>query len=355
MKQVETDKRNVPHSSDTVREAFGQYLVVAGKITPDALIRAQQIAYESHERFELVLTKLGLITETDLAQTLADHLKLPLASPNDFPEAPVLEDRLGEKFLREAQFIPLEERDGGIAIAFANPLDSYTRDAIRFAVGKPVIPYVAYPAELDADYLKLYGENRTDLGRLTEAARERSDEGLRDDLDRLRDSASEAPVIKLVNQLIHRAVEAHASDIHIEPMENELRVRYRIDGVLQSVESPPQQLASAIISRVKVMTKLNIAERRLPQDGRIGLAVRGKDIDFRVSPVPTRHGESVVLRILDRAHIALDFAALGFDEETVRGLRALLEQPHGILRVTGPTGSGKTTTLYAGLLELNTV
>lgn len=355
VKQVEADNGRVSRPSDTVRDVFGQFLVKAEKITPDALARARQIANESREHFELVLTKLGLITERDLAQALADHLKLPLASPDDFPKTPVLEDRLSEKFLREAQFIPLEDRDDGIAIAFANPLDSYTMDAIRFAVGKPVIPYIAYPAELEAAYLRLYGENRADLGRLTQAARERSDEGLRDDLDRLRDSASEAPVIKLVNQLIHRAVEAHASDIHIEPMENELRVRYRIDGVLQQIESPPQQLASAIISRIKVMTKLNIAERRLPQDGRIGLAVRGKDIDFRVSTVPTSHGESVVLRILDRAHIALDFAALGFDEETIRGLRALLEQPHGILLVTGPTGSGKTTTLYAALLELNTV
>ncbi|HUD53461.1 type II secretion system ATPase GspE, partial [Parvibaculum sp.] len=175
-----------------------------------------------------------------------------------------------------------------------------------------------------------------------------------DDVERLKDIASEAPVIRLVNLLITRAVEARASDIHIEPMDGELRVRYRVDGVLQEVESPPQRLSSAVISRIKIMAKLNIAERRLAQDGRIRLAVRGKDIDFRVSTTPTIHGESVVLRILDRGSLKLDFAALGFDDEILGAFRDVLDRPHGILLVTGPTGSGKTTTLYTSLLELNT-
>jgi general secretion pathway protein E len=337
------------------RAAFGQHLLNNGKITPDALARAEQISAESRERFELVLTRLGIISERDLAEALAGFLTLPLASLQDYPSSPVLEDKFSNKFLREAQFIPLEERKDGVAIALANPLDEYTSEAIRFAIGKPLIRYVSYPSDLEAAFLRLYGEDKSDKGRLLEAARDRADEGLSDDLDRLKDIASEAPIIKLVNQLIARAVEIRASDIHIEPMENELRVRYRIDGVLQKVESPPQQLSSAVISRIKIMTKLNIAERRLAQDGRIGMAVRGKDIDLRVSTTPTIHGESVVLRILDRGHIELNFAALGFEDDIVETLRTLLEQPHGILLVTGPTGSGKTTTLYAALVELNTI
>lgn len=337
------------------RANFAQHLLVAGKITPEALTRAEQIASESRERFELVLTRLGTISERDLADALAEFLELPLATAQDYPAAPVLEDRLSRKFLREAQFVPLEERADGVAIALTNPLDDYTSNAIRFAIAKPLIRYVAYPADLEAAFLRLYGEDNLDKGRLLDAARDRADEGLNDDLDRLKDIASEAPVIKLVNQIIARAVEIRASDIHIEPMENELRVRYRVDGVLQKVESPPQQLASAVISRIKIMTKLNIAERRLAQDGRIGMAVRGKDIDLRVSTTPTIHGESVVLRILDRDHLELDFAALGFEDDVTRLLRDLLEQPYGILLVTGPTGSGKTTTLYAALVELNTI
>ena len=347
-------KGGVP-ALEASRLAFGRYLLTLGKLTPDALTRAEGIARESRERFEVVLTRLGLIAERDLADALASFLDLPIALPRDYPTSAVLDEQLSRRFMREAQFIPLEERKDGVAIAMTNPLDSYTTEAIIFAIGKPIIRYVAYPADLEAAFKRLYGEDNLQIGRLAEAARDRAGDGISDDLDRLKDIASEAPVIKLVNQLIARAVEIRASDIHIEPMEHELRVRYRVDGVLQKIEAPPQQLGSAVISRIKIMTKLNIAERRLPQDGRIGMAVRGKDIDLRVSTTPASHGESVVLRILDREHVALDFVALGFEEDVIRALRALLEQPHGIFLVTGPTGSGKTTTLYAALTEINTL
>ncbi len=183
-----------------------------------------------------------------------------------------------------------------------------------------------------------------------------SDEATRseDDIEHLRDLASEAPVIRLVNLVIQRAVEQRASDIHIEPFENRLKVRYRIDGVLQEVESPPAASTAAVISRVKIMAKLNIAERRLPQDGRIMLRVQGKELDLRVSTVPTSWGESVVMRILDRESIVFDFHTLGFTDEFLPQFMKVLELPHGILLVTGPTGSGKTTTLYTALSRLNT-
>ncbi len=176
-----------------------------------------------------------------------------------------------------------------------------------------------------------------------------------EDAERLKDLASEAPVIRLVNQLIARAVETHASDVHLEPLPDRLRVRYRYDGVLHEVESPPARLQAAIISRIKIMARLDIAERRLPQDGRIKLTVRGHEIDFRVSTMPSLHGETVVLRVLDRTAVEFDYRKLGLPDDIRSGFERALELPNGMVLVTGPTGSGKTTTLYTGLLKLNTV
>ncbi|MGD0145056.1 MAG: type II secretion system ATPase GspE, partial [Rhizomicrobium sp.] len=332
---------------------FARHLVAQGKLAEAALERAKRARADESERLEVVLTRLGLISERDLADTLAGYLELPLAAASEFPDAPILEDRLGRKFLRERHLVPIEDRADGIVIAMAYPLDAYATDAVRFAVGKPVLRKVAVPSDLDAAFERLYGDGKSAIRQIVDNTKDRASETRDDDVDRLKDIASEAPVIRLVNLLIARAVESRASDIHIEPTASELRVRYRIDGVLQQVESPPQRLSSAVISRIKIMAKLNIAERRLPQDGRIGIAVRGKDIDLRVAISPTIHGERVTLRILDREHVKLDFAALGFDDGVAGTLRGILNKPYGIFLVTGPTGSGKTTTLYAALLELN--
>jgi general secretion pathway protein E len=337
-----------------VREAFGRHLVQTSKLAAAGLERAERLASESGERLEIVLTRLGLVSERDLAEAFAKFLNLPLAMAKDFPDEPLFEDKFSHKFLKEAQLIPLEDGPTGLAVAAVNPLDTYALDAVRFAIGKQVAVRVAYPADFETAYERLYGDGKSIIHQILETTGERRDESASDDVERLKDIASEAPVIRLVNLLITRAVEARASDIHIEPMEGELRLRYRVDGVLQEVESPPQRLSAAVISRIKIMAKLNIAERRLAQDGRIRLAVRGKDIDFRVSTTPTIHGESLVLRILDRGTLKLDFAALGIDDDIARAFRDVLDRPHGILLLTGPTGSGKTTTLYTALLELNT-
>jgi general secretion pathway protein E len=334
--------------------SFAEHLIATGKVQPQAIERAQHLAVESQERLESVLTRLGLITERDLAEALSQFLRLPLAVAADYPPQPILEDQLGRKFLREAKVLPLREVPEGVIVAMANPLDSYAAHAVRFAVGKPVLPHVALPADLEAAHERLYGDGKSGIHQISGETKEHVGDSIADDVDRLKDIASEAPVIRLVNLLITQAVEAGASDIHVEPMGNELRVRYRIDGVLRPVESPPQRLASAIISRVKIMAKLNIAERRLGQDGRVAMAVRGKDIDLRVATTPTIHGESVVIRILDRAHVELDLVSLGFDDSVIGRFRALLTKPHGIVLVTGPTGSGKTTTLYSALSEINT-
>ncbi|HEX9535857.1 MAG TPA: GspE/PulE family protein, partial [Stellaceae bacterium] len=209
---------------------------------------------------------------------------------------------------------------------------------------------------LEAALERLYAE----LGEGSDAEEVLNDmaadaEPAEEDAERLKDLASEAPVIRLVNQLIARAVETHASDVHLEPFPDRLRIRYRYDGVLHEVEPPPARLQAAVISRIKIMARLDIAERRLPQDGRIKLTVRGHEIDFRVSTIPSLHGEKVVLRILDRTAVEFDYAKLGLPADIRQGIERALDLPNGMVLVTGPTGSGKTTTLYTGLLKLNTV
>ena len=218
---------------------------------------------------------------------------------------------------------------------------------------KDSIPAVGLRSEIDDLIERWYGQGRSAMGTIVESA-DGEGGGDVDDVEHLRDLASEAPVIRLVNLVIQRAVELRASDIHIEPFESRLKVRYRVDGVLEEGESPPTNLTAAVISRIKIMARLNIAERRLPQDGRIMLRVQGKELDLRVSTVPTAHGESVVMRLLDRETVVFDFYRLGFTDEFLPRFEQVLKQPHGILLVTGPTGSGKTTTLYTALSKLNT-
>lgn len=338
----------------SVRSGVISHLLSSGKLSLSALERAERVARESGDKLEGILTRLGLVAEAELAETTASVCSLPIISRGDGPDEPLLEEILSRKFLIGTKTIPLALDDDGLLLGMVDPLDDEAVEAIRFACALPVRRGILLPADFEALYDRLYGEGKSEVRQITDhVGGEVGEDGV-DDFDRLRDSASEAPVIRLVNLLITRAVEARASDIHIEPMDGELRIRYRVDGVLREIEAPPQRLGTAIISRIKIMAKLNIAERRLAQDGRIRLAVRGKDIDFRVSTTPTIYGESVVLRILDRSGLHLNFDALGLSSRIQESLHEILQQPHGILLVTGPTGSGKTTTLYSALLELNT-
>jgi general secretion pathway protein E len=281
-------------------------------------------------------------------------LNLPLVRPGDYPEIPATNGGVSPRFLKDSRVIPLFEDEQGLTVAMSNPTDDYVLAALRLATGKTITPRVGIPTELEVAFERLYGSGRSAMGQIVDSI------GLADNLtdeeqiQHLKDLASEAPVIRLVNLMIARAVESRASDIHIEPFENRLKVRYRVDGVLREVESPPSRLSAAVISRIKIMAKLNIAERRLPQDGRIQLRAQGKEIDLRVSTVPTLWGESVVMRILDKASVVLDFEVLGFSPRTLKRFLDILHMPHGILLVTGPTGSGKTTTLYTALQTLNT-
>ncbi|MGH8113105.1 MAG: type II secretion system ATPase GspE, partial [Rhodanobacteraceae bacterium] len=327
-----------------------------GRLKPEDLARTERLLAEAPEtRLTPLLARLGLVSERDLAEAWAETLKLSLLSAKDAPAAPP-ETPLSVRFMKQYHAVPLAESDVALQLAVADPGDPYVAHAVQLACGRPVSLIVAARSEVDDLIERWYGTGRTALGTIVEGLEgEGSDaDSGADDIERLRDLASEAPVIRLVNLLIQRAVEARASDIHIEPFENRLKVRYRIDGVLHEVEAPPASSTAAVISRVKIMARMNIAERRLPQDGRIMLRVQGKELDLRVSCIPTSFGESVVMRILDRGSVVLDFDSLGFDERTLPPFLHVLGEPHGILLVTGPTGSGKTTTLYTALSKINT-
>ncbi len=304
---------------------------------------------------EDILFNAGLITVEEFRLALEDLFGAPFATQADFPQEPLLINNLSTQFMKESKFIPCRLEEGVLTIIMGNPLDFYTLDAIRLATNHDIRVLTGREDEILIAIERFYGSGSTSMEKIIEdidSIPEYQAE-IEENIDHLRDMASEGPVIRLVNLIITRAIELRASDIHFEPFEDQFRVRYRIDGVLHDVESPPKRLQAAIVSRVKIMAKLNIAERRLPQDGRIMLRVKGKEIDFRVSTVPTIYGESIVLRILDKSSIVLDIEKLGFPEDTLTGFKDLIRRPHGIILVTGPTGSGKTTTLYCALEKIN--
>ncbi len=323
-----------------------------GKLDQRGLSRAQGLTRVSGEPLHLILCRLGLVGEADMAKALAENLELPLAGEANYPARPVLADRVATSFLRTSRVLPLADGARAVAVAMADPLDRYAVQALELLLEKPVARWVAVPADLDRQIERLYGDG--DGASATPPGALAGDAVARADVERLKDMASEVPVVRLVNQMIAEAVAARASDIHDEPYEGELRLRHRIDGVLRPVKAPSAALHAGIVSRIKIMAGLNIVERRLPQDGRCKVNVEGREIDIRVSCLPTMHGESVALRILDKASAPLDLERLGFDAGVLERMRDLLDRATGMLLVTGPTGSGKTTTLYAALQRLNT-
>ena len=331
-------------------DRLGRLLVETGRCDARSLDRARRAAEESGGRLDTILLGLGLVSERGLTDCYAELLGLPVVATGRYPVEPILPERLAARFLRDVRALPIAIEPGLLTVALADPLDPFALSAIMAATGLAVQAEIAVPIELEAAFDRLYPRDDAPQHHGEDDA-----EPLEEDAERLKDLASEAPVIRLVNQIIFRAVETRASDIHIEPFEDRLRVRYRYDGVLHEMESPPPRLIPAITSRIKIMARLDIAERRLPQDGRIKLAVRGQEIDFRVSTIPSLHGETVVLRVLDRNAVTFDYEKLGLAPQVVHRIDEMLALPNGIVLVTGPTGSGKTTTLYTGLLTLNAV
>lgn len=298
---------------------------------------------------DTVILELGLMNESRLADHQALFLGLERAGPADFPDDLSQADALPAEFLKRAQLIPICHTPERVVIATAKPLEPDCARALGYYLGRDVQLRVATAGDVSAFFKRIaLDDPHASLGEPAD-----SGEAIEDDVERLRDVAREAPVIRQVNRLIASAAERQASDIHIEPLEDRVEVRFRIDGVLANAETLAKDMQAGIVSRIKIMARLNIAEQRLPQDGRIKIPVRGDEIDLRVSTIPTLHGESVVLRILNRETVALDFPSLGFAPPSVAKLRRLISQANGIMLVTGPTGSGKTTTLYTALKELN--
>lgn len=336
--------------TESVEKKIGERLVDAGFVSARDLEKALVAQAEMGGFLGQVLVRLGLCSELDVGRILADQLELPLILAGDYPEVfPVLPG-VTQHFLHVHQVLPVEVTEDRVECAMAVPQDVFVRKALRLASRREVVVRMGLESDIQAGLNRLREESESagDADTSVEL-----DAGENDFVEHLRDLASEAPVIRIVNNLVAQAVDLNASDVHVEPFEGALHLRYRVDGVLQEVEPPPYSLAPAITSRIKLLAKLNIAERRLPQDGRIRMRLKGRDLDLRVSTVPTVHGESVVMRVLDKSNVRLGLGDMGFADDLLATYSGLLERPHGILLVTGPTGSGKTTTQYASLAKLD--
>jgi general secretion pathway protein E len=328
-------------------EGFLDYLNQNNLMDSIACKRVATAMQGSGQPVDTILLELGLLEEHKLADALASYMELERITAVELNQLPALEISVPQSFLRRSFILPIAEENGFITIATARPLDAAPPKALAYFLGRKLIIKVAVVSELKKQLADLYTEDSQT------AVDAESPDIASGDVERLRDIASEVPIIRLLNRLITAAVDRDASDVHIELLEDHIRVRYRIDGALQVVEALDRSLQLGLVSRIKILARLNIAEQRLPQDGRIRIAVKGRDIDLRVATTPTLYGENVVLRILDRKGMALDLAALGFDDKAVAQLGRILTAPNGVILVTGPTGSGKTTTLYAALTLLN--
>jgi len=323
------------------------------KLSASELKKVKQVKKTSvAESLPLLLVKLGLCSELDVADAFVESGHFEKVTSGQYPLEMQLPGTVSLRFLKNYHVIGLSHTDNDITVAMMDPEDQSNIDALRLATGKSVIPKVGLLSEIDAALDVQYGEDRSKMDKLLDDLA--IDDLGEEDLEHLKDLASEAPVIKMVNLIMQRAIETKASDIHIEPFEQTLKVRLRVDGVLQEIDAPNVKSTAAVISRIKIMAKLNIAERRLPQDGRIKVQMLGKELDLRVSSIPTMYGESVVIRLLDKENTVLDFAGLGFAGRHLQQFIDVLSQPHGIILITGPTGSGKSTTMYAALKQLNT-
>jgi len=337
--------------SQTAVKPIGQMLRERGLVSDEDLNNALALQKERRDKLGKILVDLGYVAERDVLTVLSEQLNTPVFN-GEYPAVPIATDKLPYRFLKSFHLIPVHFAENVLSIVMSDPIDFETLSALRLRTGATLKVFIGLESEIDDQLERLYGSEEEGK-RLIETLGDPSatDE---ENIEHLRDLASEAPVIRMVNLIISRAVESRASDIHIEPFERDLRLRYRVDGVLHNVDAPPNPMRAAIISRIKLMAKLNIAERRLPQDGRIKLKVLGREIDLRVSTLPTMYGESVVLRILDKSNTALiDLRRIGFPEDLYEKICAMTSKPHGIFLVTGPTGSGKTTTLYSAMKRIN--
>jgi type IV pilus assembly protein PilB len=330
---------------------LGEVLVEQGLVTPDDLSRAMRAREENGRLLGRVLIDMGLVKEADLVAALARQIGLRFVDLSDSTVDPIAAAMLPEQVAKRYRALPIGYEDSKIIVAMADPANLFALDDIRTITGMDVLPVVATAADIDAAIRK-YGRFDQSVEALgNEAALAADDDVLA--LEKAAAAVEDGPIVKMINLLITQAIGDRASDIHIEPTERDVRVRYRVDGVLHEVMRSPKNIQAGLISRMKVMADLNIAERRIPQDGRVGLTVAGKSIDLRVVSIPTVYGEKIVIRVLDKSSVLLKLNEIGFLNESFYQYERAYSKPYGAILVTGPTGSGKSTTLYATLNILN--
>jgi len=341
---------------------LGEMLVKQKKISADQLKAAVAARKDPSERIERTLVRMGFINERSVLETMSELVRMPVVDLAQIEIDKDILESVPKKLLHRRKLIPISRDNGSLQVATNDPFDIYAFDELRMMTGLDIVPVLATESEINTILKKLFGVAGGTIADLVEEERARDDDTVEvltevnEDAADLAEMAQDASVVKLVNDLLVEAINDRASDIHIEPFEHELKVRYRIDGVLNNANVPPQvqRFQAAIISRVKILSNLNIAEKRVPQDGSFKIKVHGREIDIRVSIIPMAFGEGVVMRILDRQSTLLSLIDLGMQGDTLDIFQEVISQPHGILLVTGPTGSGKTTTLYAALNKIVT-
>jgi len=337
------------------KKLFGESLVEKGLITEEQLRHAELEARASAKSMRRIIIETGLISEEDLTAFLSQQLDLPVVDLSNYLIDPETIDQIPESLAGKHLLIPILRIGDNLTVAMVDPLDVFALDELHMKTGLNIEPVLATETEVKKSLNQHYGAKGTLEEVIDGLDREKLEvkPGQEMELKRLQVIADEPPVVRLVNMIIIEAARQGASDIHIEPEEDTLKIRFRIDGLLHERTGPPKYLQSAVISCIKVMAELDIAERRVPQDGRTQMKMEGRDIDIRVSCVPTIYGENVVLRLLDRSQIILELQQLGFSPLVLTQYEKLIHSPHGIILVCGPTGSGKTTTLYASLNAIN--
>ncbi len=324
------------------------WLIANGLLPQEKHARALAMAQHSSERMDQLLLKLGLVNEQHLAQALSVACDLPLVARDDFPASAPFNGLLQTDYLRAQRIAPLRMEDGSVQLVMADPFNAEALAAVALKTGLRVRPAVGVGGDIDVWLVS------TAVAARQERDVSVAETGADSDLQRLRDLAGGAPVIRWVDQMFESAVAAGASDIHLEPGARGMRVRLRVDGHLREIPPPDAGLTEATTSRIKILAKLDIAERRLPQDGRTRITIQGREIDLRIATSPTLHGEGAVLRLLDKSAAVLSLDVLGLSPDTVEKIRRSIRRPNGVTLVTGPTGSGKTTTLYSALRDILT-
>lgn len=338
------------------RRKIGEVLIEGGLITQDQLQEALEESRRTGIRLGQVLVNSRLISEADLIRSLSDQLDIPGVSLTASPPQDELVSFIPEGLAKRYKVIPHSMDGEELVVAMADPLNVFAIDALKKVVSRPIKRTIAPASEIDEWLGKFYGADKTLTGLMADVAAETVDMGVGEDSpDRLVRMAEETPIVGLVNAVLSQALSQRASDIHIEPREKDVGIRIRVDGVLEEAASAPSHMKLALTSRIKIISGMDIAEKRMPQDGRFRWTEQGKEIDVRASTLPTVYGEKIVLRILDKSGALLDLHQMGFSDTVVRDLRELINRPYGIILATGPTGSGKTTTLYGGLREINIV